>query len=82
MITEADIKDIQAQITQAQSQKARATVERENAEKNLVAAKKRLKDEFGVESIEEITEKIKQLESQLEAEVASVVESLKESEDE
>ena len=81
MTDQTKISELQEAISLAQSKKARAVVERENAETSLREAKERLTNEFNVSSPKEITALIEELEKQIEDEVATIEENLAKAEE-
>lgn len=64
------ISNLKHHMAEAQARNARAIVEKENAQATLDATNKALKEEFGVDSIEEALELEKKIEAALTAAVA------------
>lgn len=78
MAVEDQLREIRTRISQVQSQKARATVEHENAVARRDAAKKTLKEEFGVETTEDAKRVLAELQTELNDAVAAVESKLSE----
>jgi len=69
MSKEQELKDLQAQLAVEQSKKARAEIERENAKEAQESTKKKLLEEFGVSTGEEIKTLLAKLSSALDDKV-------------
>lgn len=65
MAFDDDIRTIKTQISQAQGQKARASVQLENAQERVAEGRARLKEEFGVVETSEAKAVLTQLDAEL-----------------
>ena len=79
MDIETELKDIQARISSATTKRARAQVEKENAEAELAKAKKQLKEEFGVSTNDEARALLTELTEQRDAAIEEIKISLEKS---
>jgi hypothetical protein len=78
MPIEEQIRSIQSRITTEQSKRARAEVEKENAEAAIAEARATLTNEFGVSTGAEIRAKREELQAEIDAELAEAERLLEE----
>lgn len=76
MAIDTDLSKLQTRINDAQSRKARAEIEKENATEALENTKARLKEEFGVTTKDQIAVLLNELEEQYKKAIAEVEEAL------
>lgn len=67
---ELELRGLQQRIAQAQNAQTRAEVERDNAKAQIAETKKALKEQFGVETVEDAKALLKAKEEELQAELA------------
>jgi hypothetical protein len=68
----SDIDDLKKRIDQARLNQARAQAQKEQAEKLYTEGMTRLKDEFGLDNLEDARAMLGQLRSQLDTELSQV----------
>lgn len=78
MAIEDTLRELRTSISQAQSRKARAAVELDNAKERLKASQATLRDEFGVATTDDARTKLTALQGELDAAVAEVEKQLAE----
>lgn len=78
MAIENELAALKQQISTVQSRKARAEVEIETAQRNMVEAETKLKEEFKVTSVDQAKALQKRLEAELEKELAAAKAALAE----
>lgn len=72
MSAEERLRELRTNVAQAQARRTRATIDLEAATTTAEAAKTRLKEEFGVETLEQAQEMLKGLTDTLSTEVATL----------